>query len=112
MTVTLESLVKSQYLGTTATELYTSPSGTKTIIDKLTCTNINASARTVTIYIVPAEEVAAANHTLADVVSLSGNTGRVMVELEGHILTAGEKIVALSSAGTSVVIRASGRQIV
>jgi hypothetical protein len=112
MSVTIKTLIESQFIANAATEYYTCPSGTKTIIDKITCTNTHSSAITVSIYLVPADQTVAENYQIIDTLSIAANTARDMTELQNHILNEGEAIHAIASTGGEVVIRGSGREIV
>ena len=97
--------------GTTLpTSLGTAPytaTGVTTIIDKFTATNYSGGAVTVTVYLsgTGSDSLIVKSHSLAS------NETYTFPEITGHILAASGYIQAIASAGSSVTIRASGREI-
>jgi len=111
MTVTAKALIQAKYAANTNTTEYTSPASTRTIIDKLTATNTDASARTLDIYIVPSGGAAGGSNQVIQTHSIAAGAIKDFTELQNHILATGDFIVIAASVASKVVIRASGREI-
>lgn len=111
MTVTAKCLVESAFAASSAATVYTVPGSTKAIIDKFTATNTDGSTRTVTIYLVPSGGSAGTSNQIIQARSISAGATSDITELQNQILNTGDFISVLASAGSLVVIRASGREI-
>lgn len=112
--VTAKVLAEAQF-GVTSpvTALYTAPAATRTIVDKMTATNIDAStARTVTVNIVPSGGSAGSDNTITSVLSIAANTAVDLTEIKNHILAAGDAIWVTAGTANKIVVRLSGREIV
>lgn len=109
MTVTAKPIVTSKYAASSQTTEYTA-SGLRTIIDKFTGTNVTAGAVTLAINLVPLS-VAASAENLIVTKSLSAGETYTFPELVGHVLEAGGFISCVAGAGSSIVIRVSGREV-
>jgi hypothetical protein len=112
MSVTNRALIQAQYAPNAAATLYTAPSSTKTIIDKFTATNNDASARTVSVYLVPFGETRGADHLITSALSIPAGDSLDLPELKNHVLEPGDMIDVVASVASQVVVRASGREIV
>lgn len=111
MTVTAKVLIASKQAESILTTQYTSPTSTKTIIDKFTATNTTASPKTISVHLVPNAGSANSTNLIVDEKALAENETYTFPELVGHTLEAGSFISTIVSASTSVTIRSSGRQI-
>jgi hypothetical protein len=110
--VTAKALIDAQYANTSATTQYTAPAATRAIIDKFTVTNTDASARTITVNIVPNGQSATGSNTITSALSVAAGASVELAELKNHILSAGDAVSVLASVASKVVIRMSGREIV
>lgn len=110
MSLTPAVLIAPQQVANATTTYYTS-TGLKTRIDKLTVTNPTATARSITIYLVPSAGSANDGTTIVkDKVINAGETWNCP-DVVGQILAAGGTIQAVASAATALTISAAGVQI-
>ena len=110
MAVTIRALLDSKFAENAPTTQYTAPSGTRTIIDKITGTNVTAGVATLTINLVPAAGSAASSNQLVSK-SLAAGEAYTFPEVAGHILNASGFISTNCNVGSAVVIRVSGREV-
>lgn len=110
MTVTAKALIESAYAANSQTTQYTAPTGCRTIIDKLTASNNTAGAVTFAVNLVPSGGAAGASNLIYSA-SIAANTVAEITASEGHVLEAGDFISTLAGAASSIVIRASGREV-
>ena len=104
------AIVEAQFVNTSASTLYTSPAGTTTRIDKVTCCNTSGSTATVTIYVVPSGSSASATNTTTSAQAiLPGGTFNSPNEY-GLYLAPGDSIAALASATLAINILIGGTQ--
>lgn len=111
MSVTAKVLINSKYAANSTTTEYTVPSSTRTIIDKFTATNQDASARTLSVYIVPSGGSAGASNLIIKDLSLNAGETKALSELQNQILAVGDFVACVASAASQVVIRMSGREV-
>ena len=111
MSVTAKCLINAKYAAGSATTEYTVASNTRTIIDKFTATNTDASDRTITVYIVPTGQTAGAQYTVTSAYSITAGASVDLTEMKNQILNAGDFISVAASVASKVVIRASGREV-
>ena len=111
MSVTAKPLINSKQAANAATTEYTTPTSTRTIIDKFTATNTTAGAITLTVYLVPSLGTAGATNTIISALSIAAGVTTDITQLQNQILAAGDFISVLASAATSITIRASGREV-
>lgn len=111
MSVTVKTLFNAQYAAASAATVYTVPSGNRTIIDKLTATNITGGAITITIYLVPSGGSAGATNTIISAESIAAGATKDFTALQNQILSVGDFISAFASSSSSIVIRGSGREV-
>ena len=113
MAITQKRLAGPTQLGTTSVTYYTVPSSTTTIVKQIIVTNTSASAKTVTVRLVPSGDSEGATPNSLDIISamtlsanetMAFNCSMVMVYTGG----AGDQIKALASAGGSVNISIFG----
>jgi hypothetical protein len=112
MTVTAKALVEAIQAPAADTTLYTAPLATRTIIDKLTGTNVSAGAVTLTVNLVPAAGAAGAANAISQAKSIAAGDSYTFPEIVGHVLNPGDILSVKASAGASINVRASGREIV
>lgn len=110
MTVTSKPIIASKYAANSETTEYSAPPGTRAIIDKFTGYNGTGGAVSLTVKVVPNAGTAGASNTML-VKSLAAGETYTFPELVGHALEPGGVISVLASAATSIVIRASGREV-
>lgn len=109
MTVTAKCLLDSKYAENSQTTQYTA-SGVRTIIDKFTGYNGTASAVTLAVNIVASGGSAGASN-LKVLRNIAAGETYTFPEVVGQVLNAGSFISTIAGAATSIVIRASGREI-
>lgn len=112
MTVKAKNLVPGTMLTAAAVVLYTAPASTKALIQKMTCTNNDTVARTVTIHLVASGESATATNMLVKALPIAGGYTADISDASAHLLEAGGSIQALASTAAVVSIRVSGVEIV
>jgi hypothetical protein len=100
-------LLESKYAENSQTTQYTSPTGTRAIIDKFVA--YSAAGTTLAVNIVGSGGAAAASNLLVNRTLSAGET-YTFPELVGQVLNAGDFVSTLASAASSVVIRISGRE--
>lgn len=111
MSITAKALINAKYAASSVQAEYTAPSSTKTIIDKFTATNSDASARTVTIHIVPSGETEGDSNAIMRATSIAAGATQDFTEIKNQILNPGDFISVVASVADKVVIRASGREV-
>lgn len=111
MSVTAQSLFTPIQAAAAETTQYTSPSGTRTIIDKFTGTNTSAAPVTVTVKLIASGGAAGASNTVVSSKTIAAGECYTFPEIVGHVLNAGDFISTLASAAAAVTLRASGRQV-
>ena len=109
--VTPKRLIEGSQLTTGALTYYTALSKITTRITKLTVTNTTATARTVTIYLVPNLMAAGDSSTITSVKTIGPNQSVDITEAEGHVLMTGDFIQALASAASAITLMASGLEL-
>lgn len=108
--ITALCLFENQYAPSSTGTIYSSPTNTVTIVDKFTATNVTSGSVNLTVYKVPSGGTAGASNEIISVVAIAGNT-YVDLNLANHILNPGDFFAVLASAGSSISVTASGRQI-
>jgi hypothetical protein len=112
MTATPKKLVAGSQLTASAATYYTAAANTKTLLKKLTFTNNDTTARTVTVYLVPSGGTAGVTNLLTKAASIAAGATYEAFEAEGHILAPGDTLQALADVTSMVTIQASGVEIV
>jgi hypothetical protein len=110
MSFTPLPLVAPQQL-TNATATYYTSTGIKTRIDKMSFTNTDTGAHTVTLYLVPSAGSATNATTITAGHALAAGETWNSPDAVGQILAAGGTIQAKADANTVVTISAAGTQI-
>lgn len=111
MAVTAKPLFQAKQAEGAETTQYTTPGGTRTIIDKFTGTNITAGPVTLTIKLIASGGAAGAANTIVSAKTLQAGETYTFPEVVGHVLSAGDFISTLAGAAASITIRASGREV-
>lgn len=114
-TVTAKALIDTQFASSTSATEYTapaSPNSTRAIIDKFTVTNVTGSAETVSVWLIPDGQTENNAYKVVDEESVAANSSEELTVLKNHVLDAGGFIKVVASAGSSLVIRCSGREVV
>jgi hypothetical protein len=111
MTVTAKALLEAKYAENSQTTQYTSPTGTRTIIDKATATNVTASPATLAANIVASGGAASAANLIAER-TIAADECYTLPELVGQILETGDFVSTIAGTASAIVIRLSGRQVV
>ncbi len=111
MAVTAKPLFNPLQVAAAETGQYTTPAGTRTIIDKFTGTNTTGAPVTLTVKLIPSGGGASAANTIVSAKSLAAGECYTFPELVGHVLNPGDVISTLASAGASITCRASGREV-
>jgi hypothetical protein len=110
MAVTAKPLFEALQAVAADTVQYTTPTATKTVIDKFTGTNTTGATATLTVFITVAAAGAASN-TIASAKSIAPGECYTFPELVGHVLNAGDLLRTSSGTANAITIRASGREI-
>ena len=110
MAVVSKPLFTSKYAENAQTTQYTAPIGTRTIIDKFTGYNGTAGPLYLLVNIVASGGAAAATNLIVGKAIGTLET-YTFPELVGHVLEPGGFVSTLAGAATSIVIRASGREV-
>lgn len=110
MAVTSKVLIQPKQAEATQTSQYTANNVT-TYIDKFTITNTSLNAVTISVNLVPIGGTPGPDNLIINQRGVSPRETYAAVELSGQILDPGTFISTIASAGTSLTIRASGREI-
>ena len=102
---------RNSQLGATISTIYTVPDNTTAIIEAITATNTDASARTIDLHLVASGDSADSTNKIIDAKSISMNTDEALDTVTGHNLQAGGTIQALADAASLVNLRVSFREI-
>jgi hypothetical protein len=111
MSVTAQSLFSPLQAAAAETTQYTSPAGTRTILDKFTGTNTTGSPVLLTVKLVQSGGVAGASNTIVSSKTIAPGECYTFPEIVGHVLNAGDFLSTLAGTATAVTLRASGRQV-
>lgn len=110
MTVTAKCLVESTQLTNAQTTVYTA-TNLRTILDKISATNVSGSAATVTVNLVPFGASAGATNVIVSSKSLQAGESYGFPELVGHVLNQGGFISVLAGTASAINMRISGREV-
>jgi hypothetical protein len=112
MTVTAKPLVAAKYAEATETTQYGPvATGVRTIIDKVTATNVTAAPATITLRLVPSGGTPGPSNTITLTKTLAAGEVYPVPEAIGHILGSGEFISTLAGTASAIVLRISGREV-
>jgi hypothetical protein len=107
MATTPVVLIAAAQLANSVATLYTA-TRVKGRIDKLTCTNEDTVAHTITFHIVDSGGSASAANRIIHAKSLSAGECYTCPEMIGHWLTDGQTIQGFADTASQVTVRASG----
>lgn len=110
MTVVAKCLLESTQLAAAQTTLYTA-TGVRTILDKISATNVSGSAATVTVNLVPTGGSAGGTNTIVSAKSLQAGESYGFPELVGHVLNQGGFVSVLAGTAAAINLRISGREV-
>ena len=110
MAVLTRVLISAKTAEGTQTTQYTAVNVT-TIIDKFTATNYDTVARTISVNLVALSGSAGNDNLIVKTKTLQPSETYTFPELVGQVLANGNFISTIASTGTSINIRASGREI-
>ncbi len=111
MAVTVAPLVHAKHAEATQTTQYTSGTGTRTIVDKMTATNVSGEAAALSVNLVPSAGSPAASNLVVSAKALAPGECYTLPEIVGQVLGPGDSLSTLASAAGSIVIRVSGRKV-
>lgn len=112
MAVSMRLLFERKQAEAVQTAQYTVPVGTKAVIDKFTATNTSAAVATLSVNLVPLGDVAGNGNLILKTRSIAPSETYTCPELVGQVIEAGAFISTLASAGASITISASGREVI
>lgn len=110
MTVTVKNIIPRKQAENSQTTQYTAVN-CKTIIDKFTVTNTNASNVTFSVNLVPVGGTAATANVVMNARSIAAGECYLCPELVGQTLEAGGFISTIAGTASALTISASGREI-
>lgn len=110
MSVSVKNLFESQFAQSSLTTVYIAPSNTVTIIDCLSATNTTGSPVNLTVCLVPFGASASTGNTVISSQSIAAGL-YVEVFTKPQVLNAGDYISITDGAGSSTVVRGSGREV-
>lgn len=110
MSVVAMPIITSKYAENVQTTQYTA-SSCRTIIDKFTGTNVSAINATLSVNLVANTGTASSSNLITNTRTIAPGETYTFPELSGHSLEPGGYISTIASASSSIVIRASGREI-
>lgn len=111
MTVTAKALFEPLQAQNVETTQYTTPGGTRTIIDKFTGTNTTGAAATLTVRLVASGGAAGVTNTVVSAKTLQPGEAYTFPEVVGHVLNPGDFISTLAGTAAALTIRSSGREV-
>lgn len=104
-------LLEAKFAEIAQTTQYTSPAGTRTLIDKFTATNVTAAVVSMTVNLVPTAGAAANSNAIAFTKSIDPGQTYTFPEVVGHNLSPGGFISTIAGTANALTIRFSGRQV-
>jgi hypothetical protein len=110
MSVIAKPLAQAGYVPNADTTIYTAPTSTRTIIDKVTLANIDASSHTITTNLVGSGGSVGANNIMTPAVTISAGAVVELTELKNQVLGPNDFLSVKADAANALVIRVSGRE--
>lgn len=107
MAITASVLIPSKAAETAQTTQYTS-TNCKTRVEKFTATNTGASTATISINLIPSGNTASASNLIVSAKAIAPGETYIFPEIVGHTLNVGEYISTITSATSTITIKASG----
>lgn len=112
MGVTMKLLVERKQAENAQTAQYTTPVGTKAVIDKFTVTNTSGAVAALSVNLVRSGGAAGNDNLVLKARAVSPGETYTCPEMVGQVLEAGGSISTLASAAAALTISVSGREIV
>lgn len=110
MAVSTKVLIPAKTAEVAQTSQYTA-NGVTAIIDKFTATNYDTVTRTISVNLVASAGSAGNDNLIVKTKTLQPSETYTFPELVGQVIAPGGFISTIASTGTSINIRASGREI-
>lgn len=107
MSTIAKCLLEAKYAENAQTTQYTTPTGTRTIVDKFVA--YSAAGTTLAVNLVGGGGAAGASNLIVSKTLAAGET-YTFPELVGQVLNAGDFVSTLAGGASAVVIRISGRE--
>lgn len=111
MSVTAKALFSAQYAPASSTTVYTVPAGVRTIVDKFTATNVDASSHTLSVNLVANGDVVGNQNTIISALTITAGATVDLSSLQNQILNSGDQFSVVASAVSVISIRGSGREV-
>jgi hypothetical protein len=109
---TPEKIIPGSQLTGSAATYYTAPANTRTIITSMSLCNTTATARTVTIYLIPSGGSASDSNTIVKNCLVPAYDTRVVYEAQRQVIKTAGFIQALADSASAVTLQASGVEVV
>ena len=110
MAVTIKNIIPRKNAASGFETQYTATNATA-IIDKFTATNIDSTNQTISVYLVPQGGSPGGSNVVVAIKSIQPYETYLFPELVGQVLLNGGYIETESSAGSALVLSATGREI-
>jgi len=110
MAVNIKVFIPAKIAESTQTTQYTA-TGVSAILDKFTATNYSAAAASISVNLVTSADVAGNQNLIVKTKTLQPSETYTFPEIVGAALAPGGFISTLASAGSSINIRCSGREV-
>ncbi len=108
MTVTVKNIIPAKYAENSQTTQYTSTSA-KTILDKMTVTNITSSNAVFSVNLVPSGGSVANSNRVISLRTIAPGETFPCPGVVGQVLESGDFISTLSDTASALVLSAAGR---
>jgi len=105
------ALINSKYASVSGAYEYTTPNNLNTVISSFTVTNADASAQTISVYLVPSGGTAGPSNIIISAHSVAAGATDTLSGLADQTLNAGDKIYVIASVANKLTIRCSGREV-
>lgn len=102
-TITKKGFAPAQLTATAAT-YYTCPANTRSTFKKLTVSNNDVAARTVTAYLVPSGGAAGVTNIITVSQTVAAGEARDIYEIEGHTISGGDFLQMLADVAAKVTV--------
>lgn len=110
MTTTSKCLLEAKYAENSQTTQFTS-TGARTIIDKFSVTNVTGLGATLAINVVANGGSASAANVILQTRTIQASETYLCPEIVGQVLNSGDFVSTIAGTASSLVIRASGREV-
>lgn len=110
MAVTIKNIIPRKNAASGFETQYTATNAT-TIIDKFTATNIDSANQTISVFLIAQGGSPGGNNVIVDSKSIQPFETYLFPEIVGQVLLNGGYIETYASAGSALVLSATGREI-